>query len=86
MRIVYTALLAAALAAGPVTAFAQGTGAAPAAPAKTAKTAAPKPKACKGRAEADCAAPDCQWIAASTKAGKPVKAYCRKPAAPKKPS
>lgn len=82
MRFFSIAAIAALIAAGPVSAFAQTTGTAPAAPAKTA---APAASVCKGRAEADCQAPTCTWVAASTTAaGKAKKAYCRKAAKAKK--
>ncbi len=87
MRIVYTAALAALIAAGATAAYAQTTGTSPSTPTQTQPTT-PKKKACKGRAEADCTAPDCQWIApTTTSAGKSVKGYCRKQkAAAKTPS
>jgi hypothetical protein len=89
MRILPTAVMAALIAAGSLSALAQTTGTAP---STTAQAAAPKAKACKGRAEADCQAPECVWVApTTTSAGKPKKGYCRKPpkakaAAPAKPS
>jgi hypothetical protein len=77
MRMLATAALAALIAAGSLPAFAQTTTTPP------ADATTPKPKACKGRAEADCQAPDCVWVAATTTSdGKTKKAYCRKP--PKK--
>jgi hypothetical protein len=72
MRILSTAAIAAFMAAGAVSAYSQTT--APAA----------KAKPCKGRAEADCQAPECVWVAATTTAsGTQKKAYCRKPPKPK---
>jgi hypothetical protein len=73
MRFLSMAAIAALIAGSPLSAFAQTTTTTPAAPAKTAAAA------CKGRAEADCQAPACAWVAPSTtKAGKEKKGYCRK--------
>ncbi|HZV21729.1 MAG TPA: hypothetical protein VE986_09320 [Hyphomicrobiales bacterium] len=41
-----------------------------------------KAKACKGRAEADCQAPDCVWVAPTAN----KKGYCRKPPKTKNPA
>lgn len=82
MRLITTSALAAFIAAASVAAFAQTTGTTSATPGAQAQ--APKKKACKGRAEADCTPPDCQWIApTTTAAGKTVKGYCRKQKAAK---
>lgn len=75
MRMFSTAALAAFIVAGTLPALAQTT-----TPPSTPQTTTPKAKACKGRTEAECQAPDCTWVAATAT----KKAYCRKP--PKKKS
>lgn len=71
MRILSAAIIAALFASGSIAAYAQE--AAPAAKAAPAKSK------CKGKAEAECVAPDCKWTAGTgTAKGKCTKAKAKK--------